>query len=46
MLREDLKGICYKPCIYNDNGKCDICDELSVTDKTEKCDNQQEFNRL
>lgn len=34
MLREDIRGICHKPCLYNDNGKCDMWDE------TEKCDNQ------
>ena len=43
MLREDLRGICHRPCIYNDEGKCDMWDELSVPDETEKCDNQQEF---
>ena len=39
MLREDLRGICHRPCIYNDNGKCDMWDELSVPDETDKCDN-------
>ena len=39
MLREDLKGICHRPCIYNDNGKWD---ELSVPDETEKCNNQMD----
>lgn len=24
MLREDIRGICHKPCLYNDNGKCDM----------------------
>ena len=43
MLREDLRGICHRPYIYNDEGKCDMWDELSVPDETEKCDNQQEF---
>lgn len=36
MLREDLRGICHRPCIYNDEGKWD-------PDETEKCDNQQKF---
>ena len=22
MLREDLRGICHRPCIYNNEGKC------------------------
>ena len=34
MIREDIRGTCHKPCLYNDNGKCDMWDE------TEKCDNQ------
>ena len=40
MLREDIRGICHRPCIYNDEGKCDMWDEISVPDETEKCDNQ------
>ena len=40
MLREDIRGICHKSCLYNDNGKCDMWDEISVPDETEKCDNQ------
>ena len=40
MLREDIRGTCHKPCLYNDNGKCDMWDEISVPDETEKCDNQ------
>ncbi len=37
MLREDIRGICHRPCIYNDKGKCDMWDELSVPDETEEC---------
>lgn len=40
MLREDIRGICHRPCIYNDKGKCDMWDEISVPDESEKCDNQ------
>lgn len=40
MPREDIRGTCHKPCLYNDNGKCDMWDEISVPDETEKCDNQ------
>ena len=40
MLREDIRGICHRPCIYNDEGRCDMWDELSVPDESEKCDNQ------
>lgn len=36
MPREDIRG----PCIYNDEGRCDMWDELSVPDESEKCDNQ------
>lgn len=28
MLREDIRGICHRPCIYNDKGRCDIEDAL------------------
>ena len=42
MLREDPREICNKSCIYNNNGKCDMWDELSVPDETEKCDNQMD----
>ena len=40
MLREDIRGICHRPCIYNDKDKCDMWDELSVPDETEECANQ------
>ena len=40
MPREDIRGICHRPCIYNDEGRCDMWDELSVPDESEKCDNQ------
>lgn len=40
MLREDIRGICHRLCIYNDNSKCDMWDEISVPNETEKCDNQ------
>ena len=42
MLREDIRGIYHRSCIYNDEGKCDMQDELSVPDETEKCDNQMD----
>lgn len=40
MLREDIRGICHRPCIYNDKDKCDMWDELSVPNETEECANQ------
>lgn len=40
MIREDIRGICHRPCIYNDNDKCDMWDQLSVPDETEWCANQ------
>ena len=42
MLREDTRGVCHRHCIYNDNGRCDMWDELSVPDETEECANQIE----
>ena len=40
MLREDIRGICHRPCIYNDKDRCDMWDELSVPNETEECENQ------
>ena len=40
MIREDIRGHCNRVCIYNDNGRCDMWDELSVPSKNERCDNQ------
>ena len=40
MLREDIRGTCHRLCLYNDNGKCDMWDEISVPDETEECANQ------
>lgn len=42
MLKEDIRGICHRSCIYNDKGKCDMWDELSIPDKTEECENYEE----
>lgn len=36
MLREDIRGICHRPCICNDKDKCDMWDQLSVPDETEE----------
>ena len=38
MIREDIQGHCNRVCIYNDNGRCDMWDELSVPSKNERCD--------
>lgn len=40
MIREDIRGRCKRPCFYNDNGRCDMWDEISVSGENEKCDNQ------
>ena len=40
MLKEDIRGICHRPCIYNKQDKCDMQDELSISDETEECANQ------
>lgn len=24
MLREDIRGTCHSPCIYNENDRCDM----------------------
>lgn len=40
MIREDIRGHCKRLCVYNDNGRCDMWDELSVPSENEKCENQ------
>lgn len=40
-INEFLKDLWHQnPCIYNDKGRCDMWDELSVPDESEKYDNQ------
>lgn len=33
MPREDIRGICHRPCIYNDEGRCDMWDEVIGKEK-------------
>lgn len=40
IIREDIRGHCGRLCVYNDNGRCDMWDEISVPGENEKCDNQ------
>lgn len=40
MIREDTRGHCKRECVYNDNGRCDMWDEISVPEENENCDNQ------
>ena len=39
MEEEDLRGFCNRPCIYCDNGRCDMWDDLSMPDDVNECDN-------
>lgn len=38
-LREDIRGHCNRPCIYQDKGRCDMWDEIVMPDDVNECDN-------
>lgn len=42
MIKEDIRGICHRYCIYNDNGLCDMWDGTSIPDEQEECVNQMD----
>ena len=39
MEEEDLRGFRNRPCIYFDNGRCDMWDDLDMPDDVDECDN-------
>lgn len=42
--KEDLRGHCERRnCIYNDDGRCDMWDEISMPDDVDDCDNFENF---
>lgn len=44
-LREDTRGWCKrKTCVYNDNGKCDMWDDICMPDNVDSCDNYAAFD--
>lgn len=38
----DIRGLCKRNCIYNDNGKCDMFDDISMPDSIDECNNYVE----
>lgn len=38
----DIRGLCNRSCIYNDNGKCDMFDDISMPDDVDGCNNYVE----
>ena len=43
-LREDIRGHCDRHCIYNDGGRCDMWDDISMPDDINKCDNFEYYD--
>lgn len=35
----DIRGLCNRSCIYNDKGKCDMFDDISMPDNVDECNN-------
>lgn len=40
---EDIRGLCNRHCIYNDKGRCDMFDDISMPDDIDKCNNYIEI---
>lgn len=39
----DTRGLCdRRHCIYNDDGKCDMFDDISMPDSVDECNNYVE----
>lgn len=39
-MEEDLRGTCMRSnCIFCDNGKCDMWDDIDMPEDTNNCDN-------
>lgn len=35
----DIRGYCKRNCIYSDNGRCDMYDDIDMPDDVNDCDN-------
>ena len=42
MIREDIRGHCNRVCIYNNNGRCDMWDDIYIPENVFKCENYEE----
>ena len=42
MTIKDIRGYCNRNCIYSDNGRCDMWDDIDMPDDVNKCDNYTE----
>ncbi len=38
-IREDIRGHCYRPCVYCDNGRCDMWDDFAMPEDVNSCSN-------
>lgn len=44
ILKEDFRGLCYRiRCIYNDEGRCDMYDNIYIPEDVNKCDDYEEY---
>ena len=41
-MKEDIRGFCDRGCIYSDDGRCDIWDDIDMPEDVNKCDNYTE----
>ena len=42
-LKSDFRGHCRRVrCIYNDGGRCDMWDDIYITENVFKCENYEE----
>ena len=39
----DIRGLCNRNCVYNDSGKCDMFDDISMPDNVDECNNYVEI---
>ena len=41
-MKEDIRGFCDRDCIYSDDGRCDMWDDIDMPEYVHKCDNYTE----
>ena len=41
-MKEDIRGFCDRDCIYSDDGRCDMWDDIDMPEDGNKCDNDTE----
>ena len=41
-MKEDIRGFCDRDCIYSDDGRCDMWDDIDMPEEVENCDNYEQ----